>query len=172
MSVILSELKINKLISNPTFKLLFNRNSQEIQEKIFDKIYIGPSEKDGNGEIYAYQKEINLNTNKYFIKIGMSIDAKKRIIKDWKGIPLFTIYTPYRRFSERLTHLLLDYCRYKIILPDDTTQIEWFYIKNYEEPINIVNMVTNLSKEYCFKYHEELKELNGLKYINIIKYNN
>ena len=170
MSVILSELKLNKFITHPTFKLLFNRNSYEIQEKILDKIYIGPSDKDGVGEIYGYQKEINLDTNNYFIKIGMSVNAHKRVRQEWKAIPLFTIYTPYRKFSERLSHLLLDYCRYNIVLPDNTKQIEWFNIKKYEDPISIVNMVTHMTKHYCLKSPEELKELKGLNHIKIIKH--
>jgi hypothetical protein len=171
MSVILSELKLNKFITQPIFKLLMNRNSYEVQEKILDKIYIGPSEKDGQGEIYGYQKEINLNNNNYYIKIGMSIDAHKRVKQEWKAIPLFTMYTPYRKFSERLSHLLLDYCRYNIILPDNTKQIEWFYIENEEDPINIINMVTNISKQYSLNLHQDLKELNGINHVKITKYN-
>ncbi len=170
MSKILSEKCLKAIITNPSFSVLLNRNTNIVQEKIMDKLYIGPSEKDGHGEVYGYQKQVNFNTNNYFIKIGMSVDAQKRVRKDWKGIPIFTMYTPYRKFTERLTHLLLDYCRYEILMSDNTKQIEWFYIRNFEEPVHIVNMVAHISKKYALKNKNNLQELNNIDYTNITKY--
>ena len=58
----------------------------------------------------------------------MSIDAEKRVTKEWKGQLIFYIYSPYRKFTERMIHLLLNYCRVEINLIDSTKQIEWFYM--------------------------------------------
>lgn len=174
-----------RFLNNPIIKELYERNTKIVQNKIDEVIKLGPSIKDGPGEVYGYQQEINFVDNNYYIKLGMSINADRRVLKEWKGKQVFKMYTPYRRLSENLTHLLLNYCRKKIIMPDGKKYVEWFHINNYEDPLYIMNLVCRLSNNYKgnvtevsnvtevteIKEIKEIKELKGLTYKNIISYN-
>ena len=163
-----------RFLNNQIIKELYERNTKVVQDKIDRVIKIGPSIKDGPGEVYGYQQEINFVDNNYYIKLGMSVDADRRVLKEWKGKQVFKIYTPYRRLTENLTHLLLNYCRKKIIMQDGKKHIEWFHINNYEDPLCIMNLVCRLSNNYNILETSEIsevKELKGLTYKNIIPYN-
>jgi hypothetical protein len=131
----------------------------------------GPSVHDGPGEIYGYQKNIKYIHNNYYIKIGMSIDAERRVLKQWKAQMMFKLYTPYRRLTESIAHLLLDYCRKKLVLENDKEQIEWFHINCDEDPIIILNSVSRFSNMYSNKIFADKFELEGIKYNKILDYN-
>jgi hypothetical protein len=162
---------MSRFLSNGVLKSLYEKNTLQVQKKIQKIIKTGPSLCDGPGEVYGYQKNIKYISNNYYIKIGMSIDADYRVLKQWKAQMMFKLYTPYRRLTEGVTHLLLDYCRKKLVLENDKEQIEWFHIKSNEDPLIILNYVSRFSNIYSKKIYTENFELDGIKYNKILDYN-
>jgi len=162
---------VNRFLSNCILKSLYEKNTPLVQKKIQKIIMKGPSSHDGPGEIYGYQKNIKYIHNNYYIKIGMSIDAERRVLKQWKAQMIFKLYTPYRRLTESIAHLLLDYCRKKLVLENDKEQIEWFHINCDEDPIIILNSVSRFSNMYSNKIFADKFELEGIKYNKILDYN-
>jgi hypothetical protein len=162
---------MNRFLSNSILKNLYEKNTTHVQKKIQKIIKNGPSLHDGPGEVYGYQKNIKYINNNYYIKIGMSINADYRVIKQWKAEIVFKLYTPFRRLTEGITHLLLDYCRKKLVLENDKEQIEWFYINCNEDPLIIVNYVSRFSNIYSKKIYTDNFELDGIKYNKILDYN-
>ena len=161
---------MNRFLSNSILKNLYEKNTIHVQKKIQKIIKNGPSLHDGPGEVYGYQKNIKYINNNYYIKIGMSINADYRVLKQWKAEIVFKLYTPYRRLTEGVTHLLLDYCRKKLVLENDKEQIEWFYINCNEDPLIIVNYVSRFSNIYSKKTYTDNFELDGIKYNKIVDY--
>jgi hypothetical protein len=161
---------VNRFLSNCILKSLYEKNTPLVQKKIKKIIMKGPSSHDGPGEVYGYQKNIKYIHNNYYIKIGMSVNADYRVIKQWKAEMMFKLYTPYRRLTESVTHLLLDYCRKKLVLENEKEQIEWFHINSNEDPLIILNSVSRFSNMYSNKIYTDKCELEGIKYNKIIDY--
>ena len=118
--------KLHDIIYNNEFiNNIFNRNDKEIQNKILKCINKKPSESDGAGYVYGFNRD-----NENFMKIGRTGRDSDIRIREWKGNKLFSIQTIYNKKLERLVHLFFHYGRISITLNTKTETVRKCY--NYE----------------------------------------
>jgi competence ComEA-like helix-hairpin-helix protein len=134
-------------------KELFNKNNNEIKEKILATLKENPSESDGKGFVYGFKHEKDNNTKEdFWMKLGRTIkfDPNERV-EEWEGSQMvFSLQTEFNRRLERLIHLLFDFA-HKIRRNTKTKkrETEWFH---FTERINIVKYTSEIAEFVEDKY--------------------
>lgn len=98
-------------IEIPHLDAMFQKNMVKTSEKIRERLFKGPSPKDGPGHIYMYH--IKRDAHKDYRKVGMTIDLpSRRVAKGWPGGTILKSWPCKRhKMAEKLIHLYLQYAR-------------------------------------------------------------
>jgi hypothetical protein len=136
----------DKIYNNEFINNIFNRNDKETQNKILKCINKKPSDSDGAGYVYGFNRD-----NKYFIKIGRTGRDVDIRIREWKGNKLFSIQTIYNKKLERLVHLFFNYGRFSITF-NTKTETEWF---NEKVKLNDVILLTNTVNNIISTFYQQ-----------------
>lgn len=116
-----------------------NKNNEKIIKR-FNKLYKNKILEEGY--LYIYYNNDRLN----WYKIGRTKRHPVKRVLEQNGILLFYKETKYNKSDELLIHLILDFARQikiDIIYDKEIKHIEWFYIEDINQIINLIDIVCN-----------------------------
>jgi hypothetical protein len=140
---------------------IFDKNSDEIKNKLYCKIKEPISDADKRGFIYGFRKRTDLNyKNTFWIKLGRTDrdNPTDRVIREWGGAVIFCLETPFNHRLETLVHYIFDYA-HKLRIENGKDEIEWFY---FTEEINVLEIVSELNSLLeDFWYNENVYNISS-----------
>jgi len=116
-----------------------NKNNEKIIKR-FNKLYKNKILEEGY--LYIYYNNDRLN----WYKIGRTKRHPVKRVLEQNGILLFYKETKYNKSDELLIHLIFFFARQikiDIIYDKEIKHIEWFYIEDINQIINLIDIVCN-----------------------------
>lgn len=132
------------IIKNVSITDMFYKNDVEIQKKILKHLQTKPTDNDGVGYVYGFERRCDQNEeHDFFVKIGRTAKSKPSDrISEWGGNEIFAVKTIFNKKLERLVHLFFDFVRITRSC-EGKNEIEWFHF--YNQNINIHNILAFVS---------------------------
>ena len=123
---------------------MFYKNDVDIQKKILKHLQTKPTDNDGVGYVYGFERTSDHNEeNDFFVKIGRTEQSMPSCrIAQWRGNEIFAVKTIFNKKLERLVHLFFNFVRITRSCKGKN-EIEWFHFFGHK--INIHNILTFVS---------------------------
>jgi hypothetical protein len=103
------------ILEYPDLVIIFNKNDNNIKNKILKLLHEKPSDCDGCGYIYGFyspKDRMTQKRNNFWIKLGRTErNPFTRVEDEWGGELIFCLKTSYNHRLERLLHLFFDFAR-------------------------------------------------------------
>ena len=142
---------MEKLLEYPDLVTVFNKNDNDIKNKIIKLLQEKPSNCDGVGYIYGFYSPKDKTTqkkNNFWIKLGRTErNPFTRVEDEWGGELVFCIKTSYNHRLERLMHLFFDFARETRIGICEQKPYEPVQQYNCKKSITISTQTEDIPKE-------------------------